>query len=283
MERSLRAGDRHRADPRGGVHSDRFSFPESPGGLYQQFAVTIAISVIISAFNALTLSPALSALLLRPRSEDARPARQVLRLVQSRLRPRDRRLRRIVAASLIRKSARQLSLLLVVLAVGAGLFGAQLPSGFLPEEDQGYVYVALQLPDAASLAAHRRSLARKVEEHPERDARRQVLHQRRRLQPAQPRASTYSAFFFVTLKPWSERNKPDEQYDAIRAHIEPASSPSCPKAIAFAFPPPAIPGVGTSGGFTFVLEDRAGKDIEFLAENLNTFLARRANGRRSPA
>src|SRR6202022_1074600 len=69
--------------------------------------------------------------------------------------------------------------------------------------------------------------------------------------------NTYSAFFFVTLKPWSERTKPEEQYQALKAPInkQPAG---LSEGIAFAFPPPAIPGVGTSGGFTFVLEDRAG-------------------------
>ena len=83
--------------------------------------------------------------------------------------------------------------------------------------------------------------------------------------------NTYSAFFFVTFKPWSERTKPEEQYAAIKARLNQYLG-SLSEGIAFAFPPPAIPGVGTSGGFTFMLEDRAGKDIGFLAQNLKTFL-----------
>src|SRR5256885_4178366 len=83
--------------------------------------------------------------------------------------------------------------------------------------------------------------------------------------------NTYSAFFWVTLKDWSERRKPGEQFDAIKAHVNRELS-QLPQAMAFAFSPPAIQGVGAAGGFTFILEDRAGKDIEFLNGNLNKFL-----------
>ena len=83
--------------------------------------------------------------------------------------------------------------------------------------------------------------------------------------------NTYSAFFFVTFKPWSERTKPEEQYDAIKANINKQLA-GLTEGIAFAFPPPAIPGVGTSGGFQFILEDRAGRDVAFLAKNVKTFL-----------
>ena len=83
--------------------------------------------------------------------------------------------------------------------------------------------------------------------------------------------NTYSAFFWVTLKNWSERKAPDEQYAAIKAHMN-EQLKQLPEGIAFDFPPPAIPGVGASGGFTFVLEDRAGKGNEFLAANLDKFM-----------
>jgi len=84
-------------------------------------------------------------------------------------------------------------------------------------------------------------------------------------------ANTYSSFFFITLEEWAARKKPEEKYEAIKAHLNREMS-GLTEAIAFAFPPPAIPGVGTSGGFTFILEDRAGKDIAFLAEQTNKFL-----------
>src|SRR2546428_5603441 len=123
--------------------------PGITGRLYQQFALTIAISVIFSAFNALSLSPALSAMLLRPRKKTRGPVGWFYD-----------RFNRVFGSAThgyvnwsrfaIRKAVLSFALLLV-LAIGAGFFGKRLPSGFLPEEDQGYVFLALQLPDAASL------------------------------------------------------------------------------------------------------------------------------------
>ena len=84
--------------------------------------------------------------------------------------------------------------------------------------------------------------------------------------------NTYSGFFFVTLEDWAERKKPEEKYEAIMAHLN-REFRKIPGAIGFAFSPPAIPGIGTAGGATFILEDRAGKDISFLADNVSKFLA----------
>ena len=83
--------------------------------------------------------------------------------------------------------------------------------------------------------------------------------------------TTYNALFFVTLKPWDERRGKDEQAAAIRARINRALE-SMPEARSVSFPPPAIPGVGTAGGFNFILEDRVGKDPSFLTENLAAFM-----------
>ena len=243
--------------------------PGITGRLYQQFALTIAISVILSAFNALSLSPALSSILLRPRKKVRGPLGWFYD-----------RFNRVFGRAThgyvnwshiaIRKAVFSFALL-VVLAIGAGFFGSKLPSSFLPEEDQGYMYIALQLPDAASLQRTD-----------------QVCREIEGFLKAQPGVQnttsvigfsllslvydTYHAFFFVQFKPWSERTKPEEQYGAIKARVGKYLS-SLSEGIAFAFPPPAIPGVGTSGGFTFVLEDRAGKDVAFLAQNMQTFLA----------
>src|SRR5262249_37294370 len=84
--------------------------------------------------------------------------------------------------------------------------------------------------------------------------------------------SSYNAFFFVTLKEWSDRQQREEQYQVIRQIIN-LKLAGLPQGIAFSFSPPAIPGVGTAGGFTFILEDRYGQDIEFLANNVDKFLA----------
>jgi hydrophobic/amphiphilic exporter-1 (mainly G- bacteria), HAE1 family len=242
--------------------------PGITGRLYQQFALTIAISVIFSAFNALSLSPALSAMLLRPRKK----ARGPLGWFYDRFnRVFGSATNRYVNWS--RLAIRKTSLsfgLLAVLAVGAGFFGAKLPSAFLPEEDQGYVFLALQLPDASSLERTDQA-CRKIEDFLSKTPGVQYTTSVIGFSLLSLVQNTYSAFFFVTFKPWSERTKPEEQYTAIKARLNQYLG-SLSEGIAFAFPPPAIPGVGTSGGFTFMLEDRAGKDVGFLAQNLKTFL-----------
>jgi hydrophobic/amphiphilic exporter-1 (mainly G- bacteria), HAE1 family len=242
--------------------------PGITGRLYQQFALTIAIAVIFSAFNALSLSPALSALLLRPKKKAWGPIGWFFD-----------RFNRVFGSAThgyvnwsrvaIRKAVLSFGLL-AVLAVGAGLFGSRLPSGFLPEEDQGYVFLALQLPDAASLERTDK-VCREIEDFLSKTPGVQYTTSVIGFSLLSLVSDTYHAFFFVTFKPWSERTKPEEQYDAIKARINKYLS-TLPEGIAFAFPPPVIPGVGTSGGFQFILEDRSGKDVAFLAQNMKTFL-----------
>jgi len=243
--------------------------PGITGRLYQQFAVTIAISVLISAFNALTLSPALSALLLRPRENSRGLLRRFFDSFNRIFaRATDGYIR--VAGALIRKSAVAF-VVLVGCGVLAGLFGFKLPSSFLPDEDQGYMFMNLQLPNASSLQ-RTDATAHEIEEimakTPGVESTASVVG----FSLLSLTRSSYSAFFFVTLKEWKDRKKRDEQYQFIRQSIN-RKLASLPQGIAFSFSPPAIPGVGTSGGFTFVLEDRSGKDIKFLADNLNKFLA----------
>jgi hydrophobic/amphiphilic exporter-1 (mainly G- bacteria), HAE1 family len=243
--------------------------PGITGRLYQQFAVTIAVSVAFSAFNALTLSPALSAMLLRPRKEARGPVGVFFRTF-------NRIFGRVTdgyvntCKHLIHKAGFAF-LLLLVFVVGAGFFGHKTPGGFLPDEDQGYMYGGLQLPNASSL--QRTSDASNLVEKIMLDT------------PGVENVSsvigysmlsgvntTYSSFFFVSFKNWEERKTPEESYNGIKRHLVAALS-KVTSGIAFAFPPPAIPGVGTSGGFTFVLEDRSGSPIEFLAKNAEVFMA----------
>jgi HAE1 family hydrophobic/amphiphilic exporter-1 len=243
--------------------------PGITGRLYQQFAVTIAISVILSAFNALTLSPALAALLLRPR-EGSKGAlgrffdwfnRVFARSTDSYVR---------LCGGLIHKSAIAL-VLLAAFAGAAVFFGAEVPSSFLPDEDQGYLFINLQLPNAASLQRTN-----------------QASQQIEKILAATPGVkytssvigfsllsfvrTSYNAFFFVTLDDWDARKSRAEQFQEIKTRLNQKLS-QMPEGIAFDFSPPAIPGVGTSGGFTFVLEDRAGREVEFLTQNLSTFMA----------
>ena len=243
--------------------------PGITGRLYQQFAVTIAISVLLSAFNALSLSPALAALLLRPKKVSRGLLRRVFDQF-NRLFERATNGYVRVCAALIRKSVVAL-IMLVGFGAAAWFFSGKVPSSFLPDEDQGYMYVNLQLPSAAS--TERTDLvARKIEDvlaHTPGVASTTTVVGFSLLSFTR---STYNAFFWVTLKPWDERTNRETQFQVIKARLNRALS-QLPEGIAFDFSPPAIPGVGTSGGFTFVLEDRAGKDVQFLASNLNTFLA----------
>ena len=242
--------------------------PGITGRLYQQFAVTIAISVLLSAFNALTLSPALAALLLRPRQ----PSRGLLRRFFDWFnRVFDRATDGYVRWSgvLLQKTA-VVIVLLVGFSIAAGFFANGVPSSFLPDEDQGYCYINLQLPNGASLERTTQVVA-EVEK---------ILSNTPGIQYSTSVVgfsllsfvrTSYNAFFFVTFKPWDDRKTRAEQFQAIKAHLNQQLS-KLPAAIAFSFSPPAIPGVGTAGGFTFVLEDRAGNDVEFLAKNLGTFM-----------
>ena len=239
------------------------------GRLYQQFALTIAISVAFSAFNALSLSPALAALLLRPRTESHGLLTGFFRWFN---RVFGRATNGYVHWSgvLIRKSAVSLLALLLV-ALAALWFGNRLPSSFLPEEDQGYMYVNVQLPLAASLE-RTGAVCRQIEDILKKTPGVRVYTTVLGFSLLSQVQSTYNAFFFVTLKPWDERTKPDEKIGAIQAHLRKELA-AVPGATAFTFPPPSIPGIGTAGGFTLMLEDRSGsQDPKFLTDNLNRYL-----------
>src|SRR5213596_1448543 len=243
--------------------------PGITGRMYQQFAVTIAVSVLISAFNALTLSPALSALLLRPRREMRGPLGWFFRGF-------NRVFERVMGGYLngsrllIRKAAFAILLLLAAAAV-SGLLGIRLPGGFVPEEDQGYIFVNVQLPMAASL-----------------DRTAAVNDKLDAIFKTQPGikyytgvagfsllslvTTTYNSFYFITLEDWDARHKGGLTADVIIRQLNQKLA-GVAEAQAFAFSPPAIPGIGTSGGVTFMLEDRSGKDPAFLAEQTEKFLA----------
>jgi HAE1 family hydrophobic/amphiphilic exporter-1 len=242
--------------------------PGITGRLYQQFAVTIAISVLLSAFNALTLSPALAALLLRPRQ----PSHGLLRRFFDWFnRVFERATDGYVHWSgvLVQKSF-VVVVFLLIFGIAAGFFAQRVPSSFLPEEDQGYAYVSVQLPNGASLERTKAVVA---------DVEQTIMNT-----PGVQDSTcfvgfsllsfvrtTYNATFFVNFKHWDERAARAQQFESLKANLNRQFS-KVPRAVVFGFAPPAIPGVGTAGGFTFLLEDRSGSDVQFLAKNLNTFL-----------
>jgi HAE1 family hydrophobic/amphiphilic exporter-1 len=243
--------------------------PGITGRLYQQFAVTIAVSVIISAFNALTLSPALCALLLRRRKENKGPAGKFFAWF-NRLFARATELYVRISMKFVRRSGITL-LLLLLFGLLALAFGKNVPTSFLPDEDQGFFYVNLQLPNAASLQ-RTDAVCRQIES---------ILSQTAGVRYTTTVAgfsllsgvqSTYGGFIFVTLNPWEERQKLAENYQALKGKLN-LHLIQLPEASAFAFSPPAIPGLGVAGGVTFVLEDRADRGVQYLAGNVDTFLA----------
>ena len=243
--------------------------PGITGRMYQQFAITIAISVIFSAFNALSLSPALAALMLRPKKESRGPLGAFFRWFNRWFgRATDGYVS--LCGTLIRKAGFSMLLLLGV-AIFAGWFGSRLPHSFLPDEDQGYVYAGLQLPDAASLQRTDEA-SRKIEDMILKTPGVRSVTTVMGYSMLSGVQNTYSSFFWITLKEWAERKAPEEQYEAIKKHLNQELA-GVAEGVAFSFPPPAIPGVGTAGGFTFLLEDRSGKDIQFLSQNMTKFLA----------
>jgi HAE1 family hydrophobic/amphiphilic exporter-1 len=242
--------------------------PGITGRLYQQFALTIAISVVLSAFNALTLSPALAAMLLRPRRE----SRGLLAIFFgwfNRMFGRGAETYLRISAALIRKSALAL-VALAAFGLAGVFFGRMLPSSFLPDEDQGYFFINMQLPNAASLertAAASREIEKILSTTPGVQYYNSVVG----FSLLSYVRISYNAFYFVTMKPWSSRETRAEQFQEIKARLNRQLS-RLPQGTAFSFSPPSIPGVGTAGGFQFVLEDRAGRDVKFLADNLAKFL-----------
>ena len=242
--------------------------PGISGRLYQQFAVTIAISVLISAFNALSLSPALASLLLRPKKKTSGFLQKFYDAF-NRVFGRTTDAYVNLCRMLIRKS------FIAGIFLAAAFFltimlGRVLPGGFLPEEDQGYLFAGVQLPNAASLQ-RTDEVVKKVEAILEKTPGIDYYSSIVGYSMLSQVSNTYSAFFFIALDEWGKRKTPETQIKAITMHLNKEMS-KITEGIGFAFSPPAIPGIGTSGGVTFILEDRAGKDMDFLSKNVNTFL-----------
>jgi HAE1 family hydrophobic/amphiphilic exporter-1 len=242
--------------------------PGITGRMYQQFAVTIAVSVVLSAVIALTLAPALCGLLIRPRKKGRGPLARFFAWFN---RVFGRATDRYV--SVCGLFARRGVLTLVLIAafgLAAALFGRKLPSSFLPDEDQGYFFVNLQLP-AASSFQRTDEVCRQVEKMISESPGVQDVNTIVGFSLVSGVQTSYSGFFFVTLKNWDERTSLMQNYQVIKGKLNLALYPIA-DAVAFGFSPPAIPGLGASGGVTFVLEDRTGGDVPYLARNLDIFL-----------
>ena len=239
------------------------------GVMYKQFAITVATSTALSGFIALSLTPALCALILRPREKAARRS-MVGRLFDA----FNRRFERLTEGygrkvqAMIRRALLSLATLGVIIFAAFGLLN-KVPGGFVPSEDQGYFLGSVQLPPAASLNRTEAVTARVddiLKSHAAVD-KRLVINGYNILNGA-PQSD--SALFVATLKPWSERST-DSLKTVILGTYQQAAK--LPEAVVLAFNPPPIPGLGSTGGFSFKLQDRSGGTPQELAQVADEFMA----------
>jgi HAE1 family hydrophobic/amphiphilic exporter-1 len=238
------------------------------GRLYQQFAVTIAVSVLLSAFNALTLSPALSAILLKP----PKPSRGILgRFFAAFNRVFDKFTSGYTktVTYLVKRAARSM-MIMGVLVIGLVLLGKFLPAGFVPDEDKGYFFIQVQLPEAAS-QQRTDAVSKKVEgilkQFPEIEY--YTMVGGNSILTNTMGASV--AGFFVSLKDWDERKEEESAVPGIMKRLS-EKFKGITEARVFPFAPPPIPGYGNAGGFTFELQDRSGGSVEKLMTQTQKFL-----------
>jgi HAE1 family hydrophobic/amphiphilic exporter-1 len=239
------------------------------GLLYQQFAITIALAVLLSVVNALTLSPALAALLLKPTTGK-----------RSLLTPFYNGFNRMFgwttdryvsfAAILIRKMFRSLAFIGVVIYVTIALV-QRIPGGFVPEEDQGYLLVNALLPDAASLE-RTDAVMKKAEAILKGNEAVEGFNTISGFSLVTGAYSSNMGFFFVQLKPWHDRHTEESHANGVVAALNRAFAQQIPEAGIVAFGPPAIPGLGTGAGFTMQLQDRSGGSPQYLAEQAARFM-----------
>ncbi len=239
------------------------------GQLYKQFALTLTVSVLISTLNALTLSPALCALLLKP----ARAVRGPLGWFFARFNSAFEWCTRGYMAG-VRSSIRMALLTMAVLGVVVfacwGLL-ERLPTGFVPDEDQGYFMANIMLPPAASLERND-AVMQQVEAYFKDAPGVADFLTLGGMNILNGSVSSYASSMFVILKPWHERSAPSLSLEAIMGRAQ-AFIASMNEAVGFAFNPPPIRGLGAAGGFTFELQDRAGRGVEELAKTAQALIA----------
>ncbi|MEM6581764.1 MAG: multidrug efflux RND transporter permease subunit [Pseudomonadota bacterium] len=239
------------------------------GRLYQQFAITIAIAVAISSINALTLSPALAASLLKPPGEQKSVLDKFFHWFNRWFQVATDKFM-VLTAFFTHKIARAV-ILLAILVVGVILLFRIVPGGFVPEEDQAYIMAGLIMPDSASLQ-RTDAVMREVEA---------IIGGYDAVQNAtvvagysilsgtlQPNAG----MVFIQLKDWDERTDDSQHATAVVRRLNMEFAHKIKEGQAFAFGPPAIPGLGTGSGFTVMLQDRGGNTPEYLFEQARTFI-----------
>jgi hydrophobic/amphiphilic exporter-1 (mainly G- bacteria), HAE1 family len=244
--------------------------PGITGRLYQQFAITIAVSVAFSAFSALSLSPALASILLKPSKPMSERKGLLARFFNGFNKIFDNVTGKYVGvAGYLSRKAFRIILILVVVVLGAGFFGKRLPAGFVPDEDQGYFIMNVAMPASSSL---RRTdeVCSQVEKIL---ARYESLEYVTSIVGFSQLTAAYQsnvATFFVMAKDWGDREQTVEQ---IMAEVNKVFAEEVTSGTVLAFGPPPIPGLGVGAGFTIMIQDKAGNTPEYLQEQTAAFVA----------
>ncbi len=241
------------------------------GSLYRQFALTIAFSVILSAFNALTLSPALGAMILRPRS--TQPPRGPLARFFSLFNAGFARVQKgyvSISGLLVRRFVLAIAILLGFTVLAGGI-GRILPQSFLPDEDQGYFIMNVELPEASSLQ-RTNTVMRKIDDILKHEPGILYYNAISGFSILSQTSSSRSGLYFCLLTPYDQRRSMAMQAGAIVASLN-RKLAGLPDAQAFAFLPPAIPGIGQASGVDFFVQDYAGNTVDYLWQNTQKFLA----------
>ena len=236
------------------------------GRLYQQFALTIVVSVIVSSINALTLSPALASILLKKPKEYGGALGKFFGLFNEWMGKTTDSYMSLT--NVVTRKLKRSVVFILVLTIGAGVFGKLVPGGFIPEEDMGYLFVNMQLPDAASLQRSD-AVARKIEQiildHPEVKYVTNVTG----YSLFTGAMSSNQGLMFVTLKNWDDREITVTEFVQI---LNRELYGNIKGARAFAFGPPAIPGLGNGSGFSIMIQDKGGNDPAYLAKHTGNFI-----------
>lgn len=237
------------------------------GILYQQFAITIVVSVIVSSVNALTLSPALCSILLKKPKPYGGPLGWFFGKFNKWMGKTTNQY--MSFTTIVTGKLKRGVIFIIILTIGAGIFGKLVPGGFIPEEDMGYFFVNVQLPNAASLQ-RTDEVGSVIEDILLKYPEVKYVTNATGYSLLSGAMTPNNGFMFISLLPWDEREATVKEI-IDRVNIELAQK--IKGAQAFAFGPPAIPGLGNGSGFSIMVQDKGGNTPDYLSENAQKFIA----------
>jgi|FLOH01.1.fsa_nt_gi hydrophobic/amphiphilic exporter-1 (mainly G- bacteria), HAE1 family len=237
------------------------------GRLYQQFAVTIVVSVIVSSINALSLSPALSSLLLKePKPYGGWLGKFFGGFNKYMGKTTDAYMS---FTNIVARKIKRSIVFIVIISLGAGLFSVLVPGGFIPEEDMGYFFINIQLPNAASLQRSN-AISKKIEDIIMQIPEVEYVTTATGFSMLSGAMSSNTGFMFISLVPWDERKQTAKE---IIKELNPILFTQILGAQVFAFGPPALPGLGNGSGFSIMIQDKGGNTPDYLAEQAGKFIS----------